>query len=268
LTGDHTAFNGDYTCDGSDGTINFGDEVNAGVSFDLDDYTGTALAGLNAGTDINGTAASGTSWADGGTHGRALVFDGSANAYATLGDRSGFDVGTGEWAIEMWVYADSWTGTQQLFYKYDNPDGVGITTFNDTLMVLGCGSSLTSSLTLVAGEWNHIVVQKVVGATSILKCYINGTEDPTTGATATGTVDTTTNAYLGDQAGINKFTGKIGQFRFIQKALNHWEVQHCHYSRGYKSYTEDGKCYPRHSRLYRRDRGWYSRLTTAWRCLE
>jgi hypothetical protein len=57
------------------------------------------------------------------------------------------------------------------------PDGIYISTDGVGLSIGACGSTLASSLNLTAGEWNHIVVQKVVGAASILKCYINGTEE-------------------------------------------------------------------------------------------
>jgi hypothetical protein len=66
----------------------------------------------------------GCSWTDGATLGRALNFDGSANSYVDFDSVSGFDVGTDDFTVSLWIYGETiTTGTPLIASKWDNPAG-------------------------------------------------------------------------------------------------------------------------------------------------
>jgi hypothetical protein len=58
----------------------------------------------------------------------------------------------------------------------------------------------------------------------VLEVYVNGVRSTTSTTGATGNIDVSDIAYLGDLSGTQAFTGRIAQFMWIEKELSPREV--------------------------------------------
>jgi hypothetical protein len=106
-------------------------------------------------------------------------FDGSGD-YLTAANNSAFQLGTGNFTIECWYYAQdislvalfglwgpSSSNVSWLMYTSGSGFPIWYTSTNGST----ANATLTSSIAITANAWNHIVIERVSGTTTI---YVNG----------------------------------------------------------------------------------------------
>ena len=162
--------------------------------------------------------------------GYSTYFDGAGD-YLSAVDHADFDMGTGNFTIELWMYADSQSTSYPALVSSSNYNSAGSSSFrfdntgqNDKLF-LYCNSAspsadplLTSSSTLSLNEWHHVAL--VRDGTS-LKFYVDGTENGSVTIGAGQTFDFSVGELrVGrgfDVDGVNGyFTGHIIDLRIVK----------------------------------------------------
>jgi hypothetical protein len=143
-----------------------------------------------------------------------------------MADYDGFDSGTNDYSLSIWVYSEDFdaTSAQELFDKNAASAGpvLEVTTAGKVLYTHAT-DTLTSDTALTNGAWNHIVV--TLNSANELHMYINGVQDINSTASVTATIDSPgVIAYFGDNSGVKKFAGTIAQFMWVEKELTPREV--------------------------------------------
>ena len=155
----------------------------------------------------------------------AVTFDGS-NDYLSLGSSSDFDIGTGDFTFECWVYADALTtgGHYKRVWEMGSstsnsigidiqPEGVCNFRINDSVIV-NTGSGVIST-----GVWTHIAVCRKGGTITL---YINGTTNNggTASASNSTDIDHSSNTFrIGAnhaQPSNSSWNGEISNFRYVK----------------------------------------------------
>ena len=140
-------------------------------------------------------------------------FDGVSD-YLSIADNAAFDLGTGDFTLETWVYHTTTSGTLQVYYSH-RTNGLALTrntsgyleVAQDAVAVL-----LTSITTVPSNQWVHVATSR--SGTS-LKLFINGV---VSGSTVNSTSLTSSNpVYIGsDYSSAYEFTGYISNMRLIK----------------------------------------------------
>ena len=142
-------------------------------------------------------------------------FDGSS--YLQTPSTSVFNVGTGNFTFEAWIYPTSIAANTLVFTAYGagGSGGIGIgfqTTGLWGIVQAGIAWGLTSSTMPTVNQWNHIVACRGGTSTNQTALFLNGTR------IATGTYSTNfsaTSTYgIGWDGSNTKFSGYISNLRF------------------------------------------------------
>lgn len=107
--------------------------------------------------------------------GKSASFLNSNNNYLSVPYSSGFDFGTGDFTVEMWLYLNSITGQTSLF-SATTPNGFSVEFQNSTSIgILRAETEWRSvvSVSTPIGQWFHLAVSRASG---IVRWYINGSK--------------------------------------------------------------------------------------------
>ena len=162
--------------------------------------------------------------------GYSTYFDGTGD-YLKASDHAGFDMGTGNFTIELWMYAGSQGGNYPGLVSSSNYNTAGSSslrfdvTGNNDKLFLYCNSAspsadplLTSSSALSLNAWHHVAL--VRDGTS-LKFYVDGSENGSVTIPSGQTFDFSNGEFrVGrgfDVDGANAyFTGYISDLRIVK----------------------------------------------------
>jgi hypothetical protein len=145
--------------------------VTSGLVLNLDaantkSYPGSGLTWTDlTGRGNNGTLTNGPTFSS--ANGGRIVLDGS-NDHVVIADNNVFDFGTGDFAVDLWVYPLDISGSRGLIllsYYYTGYSGIyfyasggKLSLFTNVLTpVQESGTSLTANV------WNHIVLTRISG---------------------------------------------------------------------------------------------------------
>ena len=159
---------------------------------------------------VNGDAQLSTTQKQFGT--ASVLFDGTGD-YLSLATSSDFGFGTGDFAVEAWVYPTSLAATQRLFdFRTAAPEVaplISVTTAG-AVVVRVDSTNVISGGALTVNTWAHVALSRVSGTTSL---FVNGSR--------VGSAYTDTNDYgstkplrIGTNVGgTDEFTGYIDEIR-------------------------------------------------------
>ena len=173
-------------------------------------------------------------WA--GTGSPYLTYNGT-NAYASLADGSGYEPGSNNFSIEVWVYWDATTGASRcVVSKTDNGGlasnwsyGIRTSSAGEVYFEVGNGTTSiqTAGYAVNPGQWYQVVGVWTNIATNTMELYVNGAQQ-STGSHAFASVKNSSNPlYLGTYNGgeySQWFGGRIGVYRHYNIALSSAEV--------------------------------------------
>ena len=146
----------------------------------------------------------------------STTFDGTGDGLETASS-STFNMSTGDFTIEFWVYPNNFSATQIITDRRLGGGGNDVVVFLDTSgkVNLHADSStrITSASAISASQWAHISVVKASGTT---KLYIGGTAESTTYSDS--------NNYTGNQVTLGKFYNG-NQFHLNGFISNYREVK-------------------------------------------
>jgi len=165
----------------------------------------------------NGNSTQGTFSPYGGNW--SNYFDGTGD-YLTTPTSSSLGMGSGDFTIELWVYATSPTYAQGFFHIDATPIGpqvsgyaIGITAAGAIEYYSGATYTTTSS-TITANRWNHLALVRSAGT---VKVYVNGILPTSGGSIADSQNLTTALAHLGVFYALNyPMVGYISNFRVVK----------------------------------------------------
>ena len=181
-------------------------------------YPGSGTAWTDTVGSNNGTLTNGPTFSS--DNGGSIVFDGT-NDYVEIPDSSDWDFGTGNFAIELFVKADSVSGTRPLLsVRQAGSGGWGVyfasnvvTFYSDSGSVFNYSTSSNSFST--TGVWRHVVVTRV-GNT--FTTYIDGVSKGT--GTSTNSIDNSANDVLTIgkvwPSGMTYFDGSISNLKIYK----------------------------------------------------
>jgi hypothetical protein len=149
------------------------------------------------------------------TYGGSGYFDGSGD-YLDVGSNAALAPASGDFCLEMWVYLNS-TASSQVFYGSATTNAIFFY-FNGVskkliLRIAGVSDLITSSLSLVTGQWYHVAVNR--SGTSCTM-WINGSS--TDGGTATSSQNFVSGStYIGSEGGASSYlNGYVASLRFVK----------------------------------------------------
>lgn len=158
----------------------------------------------------------------------AITLNGT-DEYVSRADHALLDLGTDTFSIEAFVKATAFAANQCITSKGINGYVVGILTTGAVFFDKGSVATLrTSSISLTAGQWHHVVVTKT-GSTA--KIYVDGVD--VTSFSADATIEATaTELTIGRYHTSSLFLGgSIDEFRLYATALSAARVL-AHYEAG------------------------------------
>ena len=183
-------------------------------------WTDLSRNGNNA-TLINGPTYSS---ADGGS----IVFDGS-NDYSSISSSSDFTFGTGDFTVEMWVYATNFTNRGAFFdsRKSDAVSGMVIgheSSTGEIRVYMNPPTLVVSTTDFSAGLWNHIAV---TCESTTVRLFVNGSlKDTGTGQNLSNTDPVNIGYRTYTSSSYTYFNGKISNFKVYKgKGLTATEVE-------------------------------------------
>ena len=172
--------------------------------------TRNPTAGPNAPTQGTFSPFSQTGWGN--------YFDGSS--YLSLGVNSAFDLGTGDFSIECWVYPLN-TATNKVWigaHQSGNADGYYIYLNPFQLQVYsngGGGGGVTSTTAPTVNIWNHLLVTRQSGR---LRCFLNGVLTDTNATSYTINQDGR-DFRIANFVGSAQITAYLSNIRFIKGSV-------------------------------------------------
>ena len=155
------------------------------------------------------------------TNGGSGYFDGSGD-YLTVPDNAAFDMGTGDFTLETWVYITSIPDTtgQTIFgdvngydfYLYSRSSGnleVGMQTFAG-----GYSQIYTTNNYVKANQWAHVAVARQSGT---LRIFVNGVQCTTTGSMPSSlNISATINIARSNYNNANFIYGYLSDLRVVK----------------------------------------------------
>jgi len=147
----------------------------------------------------------------------SMSFSGSG-AWLTTIDRTSLQLGTGDFTIEGWVYANAIGTAYAIVSKGTASTGwsVGITSGN-LLQFAYTAATLNGATSLIAGTWYYFAVVRSGSGSGNLKIYLNGTADATSGGAVTDNFNQTSILYVGaSRTGTTPLNGYIDDLRITK----------------------------------------------------
>lgn len=206
--------------------------VQQGLVLNLDagnpfSYAGAGTTWFDvSGNSYNGTLIGSPSYTSNNNGG--IIFDSNAK-YGTL-PTSGLAFGTGQFAIEVWVYSTSAVTNNVIYASQSSnvagfvalfyPSGLGfsLTDFNS----VGVRTTTTHQTAVSQNTWYHVV--GIRNASNQYIVYVNGVAS-TTNATATTSLTTAAPQIASNPATTGeRFTGTIASLRLYNRSLSAGEV--------------------------------------------
>jgi hypothetical protein len=191
---------------------------------------GTDSSGMGRDLDIVGGAGYGT-----GLIGEALSLPGSTSQFAQQAfNDTAFDVGGGDFTIQVWVDFQSLAGEQTLFEKFDGGAGPGysLTKLSDNrILFFGDGyTTLASSATsLDTTNWHQVIMRR---SGDDLDIFLNNMSIASN--TVAGSVTPSTNPLLiGERDGAQDFpfNGLLDEVAFWNRGLSDLEIEQLYNNR-------------------------------------
>ena len=159
--------------------------------------------------------------------GASLLLDGTGD-YIAATDNAGFDVGSGDFTIDLWArFISHPAASNALFAQSDGVDantGISIDMFNVSRLYVQAGGAVNgsawASFVPVNDTWYHIEVAR---SGSTIYIFVDGVSLSVTIDTAFGTVpNSTATAKIGSYQGTTGFVnGYIDEFRFTKGLARH-----------------------------------------------
>jgi len=159
-------------------------------------------------------------------------FDGSNDIYLSSNPLA--NVGTGDFAVSIWVKPDSFSDYNTFVSLGGNPSGAEdriLLTFNNNGKIETFIDDDTTSISTKStssystGTWYHIVS---IRDSASQKLYVDGIIDSSYTHSNTADLDTTyfnNNAYIGSHENVHYFDGQIDQVKIYNRSLNETEVE-------------------------------------------
>ena len=154
------------------------------------------------------------------------------NSQVSIADNALLEPGSGSWTMEAWAYlSNTGAGTKTILGKFDPGGGSQDVSYSMRISTAtsfaqmgdGLGSYVNStSYTLTANTWTHIVYVWKNGATKTLETYINGSSIGSVNHSLSSLLNTPANLYIGSYNNgeySQYFTGRIGITRLYSAAL-------------------------------------------------
>jgi hypothetical protein len=142
---------------------------------------------------------------------KSVYFDGTGD-YLDAGSNAAFQMGTGDFTYECWVYHTSVSG-QQTYFSDQFGNQAGVYFFKNTSNFPGVYYSsqiATSSIAVTAGQWYHLVASRASGT---LKIFVNGVQ----GASVSDTTNLTQQTqFIGGDTGSGSMLGYISNARIVK----------------------------------------------------
>lgn len=162
--------------------------------------------------------------------GRCYDFDGT-NDEVTVADAGALRPGTGDFSLSLWVNPDTISGLKVLAGKTSGQTAgtslgwwlaqTAANKFAFTVSKSGDSSTATSTTTLSAGNWYHIVCVRSSGAPKI---YVDGTLEDTGTTPSVISIDGTDTLYFGSENSNSHFDGELFGAALYNDALSADEV--------------------------------------------
>jgi hypothetical protein len=125
--------------------------------------SGTTITDLSRNGN-NGTLTNGPTFSN--TNGGTIVFDGT-NDHILMADNNAFDFGTGDFAVEIWVYFNTLSGAPTLFlfrtYYTGNNGFLFYITAAGALSVYTTGTFSEGVASVGINRWQHLVFTRISG---------------------------------------------------------------------------------------------------------
>jgi hypothetical protein len=152
-------------------------------------------------------------------NGGSGYFDGTGD-YLSLADDAAFDLGSGAFCLEAWVYPNVGGITAPIFGQWDATEGNQaylFVIFSGNELALGRRNtsgtySDISGGTVIAGQWNHCVACR--DSSNNISLFINGTRVATQNVAITFR-NTAINAFIGSASG-DDLNGYISSLRVVK----------------------------------------------------
>jgi hypothetical protein len=145
----------------------------------------------------------------------SVYFNGSADSLTTAVTNSAFDLSTGNWTIEAWVYPTTLSGSPGVLNLYATAGtNSGLNFWINSSGVLNQDNGVTGTTgagTVLINTWTHIAAVRTSSATQL---YVNGVA---VGATISQAPNAAGFAYIGRMSSTPQyFTGYISNVRVVK----------------------------------------------------
>jgi hypothetical protein len=141
-------------------------------------------------------------------------FDGTTDMLS-LPSNAAFQYGTGDYTYEFWVYHTSLSGQQTYFSRNASGNASGVYIYKDTSNFVGVYYSsqiATSSVTINANQWYHIVVSRLSGT---LRIFIDGVQRASVSDT-TNLTESIVRIGADGSTALHGFAGYISNARILK----------------------------------------------------
>jgi len=152
-----------------------------------------------------------------GVEGWSYYFDGSTG-YLSIPSNAAFAFGTGDFTVEYWVNASSFSNTPTGFDFRGASGTVGFTDYYSTggvpqVFKEGATTILTSTRAITVGSWNHIAYVRLSGTLTV---YVNGQSGGSVSDTTSWAAPNGNAVIGGGKGGSNLFNSTISNFRVVK----------------------------------------------------
>jgi hypothetical protein len=145
----------------------------------------------------------------------SCYFDGTGD-YLTSASNASLGFGTGDFTIEMWIYANSFPGTYNALFdmtQYTTGILCRYQSGTDSLYIAGTAYNWNPTTNFPLNQWNHLALTRASGA---VKLFVNGTSVLSVSNSAD--LGSSNNMRIGDSQHATGYTwpGYVSNFRAIK----------------------------------------------------